>query len=84
MSPASLGALDEAYRVLKIAGGFCVSNFNNRRRALGSMPCMKSYLFQVIPRVGEVVTGDRDAYAVGLLCRTGYSFKGRPAFSVGY
>lgn len=54
-------ALDEAYRVLKIGGRFLCLEFS-----LVDVPGIdvlyELYSFQVIPRVGEVVTGDRDAY----------------------
>ena len=54
-------ALKEAHRVLKIGGRFLCLEFSSV-----DVPVIDAlyelYSFQVIPRVGEVVTGDRDAY----------------------
>ena len=54
-------ALEEAYRVLKIGGRFLCLEFSSV-----DMPGLDSlyelYSFQVIPRIGEAVTGDRQAY----------------------
>jgi len=54
-------ALAEAYRVLKIGGRFLCLEFSSV-----DLPGLSSlydvYSFNVIPRVGEAVTGDRDAY----------------------
>jgi len=54
-------ALAEAYRVLKIGGRFLCLEFSSV-----DLPGLSSlydvYSFNVIPRVGELVTGDRDAY----------------------
>ena len=54
-------ALAEAYRVLKLGGRFLCLEFS-----LVDIPGLDAlyelYSFQVIPRVGEAVTGDRDAY----------------------
>jgi demethylmenaquinone methyltransferase/2-methoxy-6-polyprenyl-1,4-benzoquinol methylase len=54
-------ALDEAYRVLKIGGRFLCLEFSSVD-VPGIDALYQLYSFQVIPRVGEVVTGDRDAY----------------------
>jgi len=54
-------ALDEAYRVLKIGGRFLCLEFSSVD-VPGIDVLYELYSFQVIPRVGEVVTGDRDAY----------------------
>jgi len=54
-------ALSEAYRVLKIGGRFLCLEFS-----AVTMPGMDAlyelYSFNVIPRIGEIVTGDREAY----------------------
>lgn len=54
-------ALAEAYRVLKIGGRFLCLEFSSV-----DMPVLdrvyEAYSFQAIPRIGEFVTGDRDAY----------------------
>jgi demethylmenaquinone methyltransferase / 2-methoxy-6-polyprenyl-1,4-benzoquinol methylase len=54
-------ALEEVYRVLKIGGRFLCLEFSSV-----DMPGLDSlyelYSFQVIPRIGEAVTGDRQAY----------------------
>jgi len=54
-------ALDEAYRVLKIGGRFLCLEFSSVD-VPGVDVLYELYSFQVIPRVGEMVTGDRDAY----------------------
>ena len=54
-------ALDEAYRVLRIGGRFLCLEFSSVD-VPGIDALYELYSFQVIPRVGEVVTGDRDAY----------------------
>jgi demethylmenaquinone methyltransferase/2-methoxy-6-polyprenyl-1,4-benzoquinol methylase len=54
-------ALDEAYRVLKIGGRFLCLEFSSVD-VPGLDALYQLYSFQVIPRVGEVVTGDREAY----------------------
>jgi len=54
-------ALDEAYRVLKIGGRFLCLEFSSVD-VPGVDALYELYSFQIIPRVGEVVTGDRDAY----------------------
>jgi demethylmenaquinone methyltransferase/2-methoxy-6-polyprenyl-1,4-benzoquinol methylase len=54
-------ALSEAYRVLKIGGRFLCLEFSSVD-VPGIDAMYELYSFQVIPRVGEVVTGDRDAY----------------------
>ncbi len=54
-------ALEEAYRVLKIGGRFLCLEFSSVD-VPGLDALYQLYSFQVIPRVGEVVTGDREAY----------------------
>jgi demethylmenaquinone methyltransferase/2-methoxy-6-polyprenyl-1,4-benzoquinol methylase len=54
-------ALAEAYRVLKIGGRFLCLEFSSVD-VPGIDALYELYSFQVIPRVGQVVTGDRDAY----------------------
>ena len=54
-------ALGEAYRVLKIGGRFLCLEFSSV-----DLPGISSlydvYSYNVIPRIGEAVTGDREAY----------------------
>ncbi|MFN3658265.1 MAG: bifunctional demethylmenaquinone methyltransferase/2-methoxy-6-polyprenyl-1,4-benzoquinol methylase UbiE [Pseudolabrys sp.] len=54
-------ALSEAYRVLRIGGRFLCLEFSSV-----DVPALDKlyelYSFQVIPRVGQAVTGDREAY----------------------
>jgi demethylmenaquinone methyltransferase / 2-methoxy-6-polyprenyl-1,4-benzoquinol methylase len=54
-------ALAEAYRVLKIGGRFLCLEFSSVD-VPGLDKLYEMYSFQVIPRVGEAVTGDRAAY----------------------
>jgi demethylmenaquinone methyltransferase / 2-methoxy-6-polyprenyl-1,4-benzoquinol methylase len=54
-------ALAEAYRVLRIGGRFLCLEFS-AVNVPGIDRLYELYSFQVIPRVGEAVTGDRDAY----------------------
>ena len=54
-------ALEEAYRVLKIGGRFLCLEFSSVD-VPGLDALYELYSFRVIPRVGEVVTGDREAY----------------------
>lgn len=54
-------ALSEAYRVLKIGGRFLCLEFSSVDMP-GLDKLYELYSFQVIPRVGEAVTGDREAY----------------------
>ena len=54
-------ALDEAYRVLRIGGRFLCLEFSSVD-VPGIDALYELYSFKVIPRIGEVVTGDRDAY----------------------
>lgn len=54
-------ALSEAYRVLKIGGRFLCLEFSSVDIP-GVDALYELYSFQVIPRIGEAVTGDRDAY----------------------
>jgi len=54
-------ALDEIYRVLKIGGRFLCLEFSSVD-VPGLDALYELYSFQVIPRVGEAVTGDREAY----------------------
>jgi len=54
-------ALAEAYRVLKLGGRFLCLEFSSVDIP-GLDALYELYSFQVIPRVGEAVTGDREAY----------------------
>ena len=54
-------ALAEAYRVLRIGGRFLCLEFSSVDIP-GLDALYELYSFQVIPRVGEAVTGDREAY----------------------
>ncbi len=54
-------ALEEAYRVLKIGGRFLCLEFSSVDLP-GLNALYELYSFQVIPRIGEAVTGDREAY----------------------
>src|SRR6185369_5742363 len=54
-------ALSEAHRVLKIGGRFLCLEFSNVD-VPGLDKIYDLFSFQVIPRIGEVVTGDREAY----------------------
>ena len=54
-------ALEEAYRVLKIGGRFLCLEFSSVDMP-GLDALYELYSFQVIPRIGEAVTGDREAY----------------------
>ena len=54
-------ALAEAHRVLKIGGRFLCLEFSSVDIP-GLDALYELYSFQVIPRVGEAVTGDREAY----------------------
>jgi demethylmenaquinone methyltransferase/2-methoxy-6-polyprenyl-1,4-benzoquinol methylase len=54
-------ALAEAYRVLKIGGRFLCLEFS-AVDVPGLDRLYELYSFQVIPRVGQAVTGDREAY----------------------
>src|SRR3984885_7947877 len=54
-------ALAEAYRVLKIGGKFLCLEFSTVD-VPGLDRLYDLYSFQVIPRIGEAVTGDREAY----------------------
>ena len=54
-------ALAEAYRVLRIGGRFLCLEFSSVD-VPGLDALYELYSFQVIPRVGEAVTGDREAY----------------------
>ena len=54
-------ALEEAYRVLRIGGRFLCLEFSSVD-VPGLDALYELYSFQLIPRVGEVVTGDREAY----------------------
>ena len=54
-------ALAEAYRVLRIGGRFLCLEFSSVDIP-GLDKLYELYSFQVIPRVGEAVTGDREAY----------------------
>ena len=54
-------ALAEAYRVLKTGGRFLCLEFSSVD-VPGLDALYELYSFRVIPRIGEVVTGDREAY----------------------
>jgi demethylmenaquinone methyltransferase / 2-methoxy-6-polyprenyl-1,4-benzoquinol methylase len=54
-------ALSEAHRVLKIGGRFLCLEFSNVD-VPGLDKMYDLFSFQVIPRIGEAVTGDREAY----------------------
>ena len=54
-------ALSEAHRVLKIGSRFLCLEFSSVD-VPGLDALYELYSFQVIPRVGQAVTGDRDAY----------------------
>ncbi len=54
-------ALSEAHRVLKYGGRFLCLEFSSVD-VPGLDKLYELYSFQVIPRVGQAVTGDRDAY----------------------
>jgi demethylmenaquinone methyltransferase/2-methoxy-6-polyprenyl-1,4-benzoquinol methylase len=54
-------ALAEAYRVLRIGGRFLCLEFSSVD-VPGLDALYELYSFQVIPRVGQAVTGDREAY----------------------
>jgi len=54
-------ALSEVFRVLRIGGRFLCLEFSNVD-VPGFDKLYELYSFQVIPRVGEAVTGDREAY----------------------
>ena len=54
-------ALSEAYRVLRIGGRFLCLEFSSVD-VPGIDTLYELYSFQVIPRIGEAVTGDREAY----------------------
>jgi len=54
-------ALSEAYRVLKIGGRFLCLEFS-AVDVPGLDRLYEFYSFKAIPRIGEVVTGDREAY----------------------
>ncbi|MEP7030381.1 MAG: bifunctional demethylmenaquinone methyltransferase/2-methoxy-6-polyprenyl-1,4-benzoquinol methylase UbiE [Pseudolabrys sp.] len=54
-------ALAEAHRVLKIGGRFLCLEFSSVD-VPGLDKLYELYSFQVIPRVGQAVTGDREAY----------------------
>jgi demethylmenaquinone methyltransferase/2-methoxy-6-polyprenyl-1,4-benzoquinol methylase len=54
-------ALAEAFRVLRVGGRFLCLEFSSVDLP-GLDKLYELYSFQVIPRVGEAVTGDREAY----------------------
>src|SRR5471032_2169883 len=71
-------ALSEAYRVLRIGGRFLCLEFSSVD-VPGLDKLYELYSFQVIPRVGEAVTGDREAYQY--LVESIRKFPKPPAFS---
>ena len=54
-------ALEEAHRVLRMGGRFLCLEFSSVD-VPGIDVLYELYSFQVIPRIGQAVTGDRDAY----------------------
>jgi demethylmenaquinone methyltransferase/2-methoxy-6-polyprenyl-1,4-benzoquinol methylase len=56
------GALAEARRVLKPGGHFLCLEFTPEITPL-LQPLYDLYSFQIVPLLGQIVTGDRDAYA---------------------
>lgn len=54
-------ALAEAYRVLKPGGHFLCLEFSHPVTE-GLQKAYDAYSFNVIPKLGEIVTGDRDSY----------------------
>jgi demethylmenaquinone methyltransferase/2-methoxy-6-polyprenyl-1,4-benzoquinol methylase len=54
-------ALEQAYRVLRIGGHFLCLEFSSVD-VPGLQALYDLYSFRVIPRVGQAVTGDREAY----------------------
>jgi demethylmenaquinone methyltransferase / 2-methoxy-6-polyprenyl-1,4-benzoquinol methylase len=54
-------ALEQAYRVLRIGGRFLCLEFSSVD-VPGIDTLYDLYSFQLIPRIGEAVTGDREAY----------------------
>ncbi len=54
-------ALEEAHRILRIGGRFLCLEFSSVD-VPGIDTLYELYSFQVIPRLGEIVTGDHDAY----------------------
>jgi demethylmenaquinone methyltransferase/2-methoxy-6-polyprenyl-1,4-benzoquinol methylase len=56
------GALAEAHRVLRPGGHFLCLEFTPEITPL-LQPLYDLYSFQIVPLLGQIVTGDRDAYA---------------------
>ena len=54
-------ALSEAYRVLKIGGRFLCMEFSHLKNDF-LQKIYDTYSFAAIPRIGELVTGDRESY----------------------
>lgn len=71
-------ALKEAHRVLKPGGHFLCLEFSHMNSEL-LQKWYDAYSFNVIPRVGEMVTGNRDAYQY--LVESIRKFPKQPAFS---
>lgn len=55
------GVLAEAFRVLRVGGRFCCLEFSHPVTE-GLQAAYDLYSFNVIPRLGAVVTGDADSY----------------------
>ncbi len=54
-------ALSEAYRVLKIGGRFLCLEFSHMPNAM-LQKIYDAYSFTAIPRIGKIVTGDKESY----------------------
>jgi demethylmenaquinone methyltransferase/2-methoxy-6-polyprenyl-1,4-benzoquinol methylase len=71
-------ALEQAYRVLRIGGRFLCLEFSSVDvPGIGAL--YELYSFNVIPRIGQAVTGDREAYQY--LVESIHKFPKPPAFA---
>jgi demethylmenaquinone methyltransferase/2-methoxy-6-polyprenyl-1,4-benzoquinol methylase len=71
-------ALEQAYRVLQIGGRFLCLEFSSVDvPGIGAL--YELYSFNVIPRIGQAVTGDREAYQY--LVESIHKFPKPPAFA---